>query len=118
LDSLSPDTTKPAPPRKRFHLTGPSVALAPEAFAVRRDLAEIAVADRVFAQHYAEPMAIVALEQAVIYAQPRLDSAEVGHLAVGDRFDILDIGKDWAWGRTVAPGGIGYVAVSALDLAP
>lgn len=114
-DDLSAARTAGAP-RRQVHLSGPSVALDPGRYAVRRDLAELAVADRVFAQHYAEPMAVAARSAVVIHAQPDSASAAIGTLAKGEWFHLLDIGQSWAWGRCDTAGSVGYVEAGALDL--
>lgn len=92
------------------------MALEPGRYAVRRDLAEIAVADRIFAQHYVEPMAVKLCAVATVYARPDTNSDPVTTLAAGDAFHLIDLGHEWAWGRGDALGTIGYVAASALDL--
>ena len=84
--------------------------------AVRGDLAEIAAADRVFAQHYVAPMTVKATAATLIYAEPRATAAAIAALAPGDAFEVLDIGRDWAWGRTTAPGTVGYVQIATLAL--
>ena len=115
-DDLLAGNTAAAPPRRQFRLTGPSVVLEPGRYAVRRDLAEIAVADRIFAQHYVEPMAVTLLAAAIIHARPDPDSDPVATLAAGDAFHLIDLGHEWAWGRGDTLGTIGYIAASALDL--
>jgi hypothetical protein len=109
-------TNNAAPPRRRFCLDGPSVALEPGRYAIRRDLAEIDVADRVFAQHYAEPMRYRLTQDVDVRRRPQADADARGHLRAGDPFDVFDIGRDWAWGRG-AEGPVGYVACSALERA-
>lgn len=113
-DDLSAGTTTAAPQRRQFRLTGPSVVLDPGRYAVRRDLAEIAVADRIFAQHYAEPMPHRLIRDAVVHRRPQADAEARGTLAAGDIFYILDLGHLWAWGRGAA-GPVGYVEVTALE---
>ncbi len=115
-DDLSAGTTADAPPRKQFRLDGPSVALEPGRYAVRRDLAEIEVADRIFAQHFVEPMAVVLTAPVLILARPTKSADIVATLAVGDIFLIVDVGHEWAWGRGEAVGTVGYVAAATLDL--
>lgn len=115
-DDSSAENTAAAPPRKQFRLEGPTVTLEPGRFAVRRDLAEIAVADRVFAQHYAEPMAVAARRATNIYARPDTSSDTVADLPPGGIFYLLDLGQNWAWGRSDRPGTTGYVDAGALDL--
>lgn len=40
---------------------------------------------------------------------------EVGGLAAGDTFEVLEITSDHAWGVARPSGLVGYVALSALD---
>ena len=87
-----------------------------EAFACRRDLAEIALAGQVFAQHYAVPLLHIAIREVQIRKSPRADSECVATLAIDDNFQVLDIGNDWAWGRGDARGTTGYVVADALHL--
>ena len=117
-ESSSPDGSDPiAPPRKRIYLIGPSVPIDTKVHAVRRDLAELALAPQVFAQHYAVPMRHIAQREIAIHAAPRADSATVSTLAAQDNFHVLDLGQDWAWGRGDAKGSVGYVRTDALTLA-
>ncbi|UVO52941.1 SH3 domain-containing protein [Sphingomonas sp. SUN039] len=115
-DDLSAETRDAAPQRRQFRLTGPSVALEPGRYAVRRDLAEIAVADRIFAQHYVEPVAVRLNTTAIVHSRPDIGSDAVATLASGDIFHLIDLGQIWAWGRGNAVGTIGYVVATALDL--
>jgi hypothetical protein len=115
-EDLSAETTAAAPPRRQFRLTGPSVPLEPGRYAVRRDLAEIDVADRVFAQHYVEPMTARLNAPSKVYARPAADSQTVAVLATGDIFYLIDLGHEWAWGRGQMLGSTGYVPATALDL--
>ena len=115
-DDSSAETTVAGPPRRQFRLTGPSVALEPGRYAVRRDLAELAVADLVFAQHYVKPMTARLNATTNVYARPAMDSGIVAVLAAGDAFYLIDLGHDWAWGRGEVLGSTGYVAIAALDM--
>ena len=87
-----------------------------DAFACRRDLAEIALAGRVFAQHYAVPLRHIVKREVPIHKGPRADSDCVATLGIDDSFHVLDIGNDWAWGRGHAHGTTGYVVADALNL--
>lgn len=114
-DSSSPVShTSGAPPRRQIRLTGPSVPVDPQRYAVRRDLAELDLADRVFAQHYAVPLAYRANREVPVHIQPRADSDMVTTLGIEDVFHVLDIGSEWAWGRGDAEGSVGYVVADAL----
>jgi hypothetical protein len=115
-EDLSAETKAAAPPRKQFRLVGPSVALEPGRYAVRRDLAEIAVADRIFAQHFVEPMPVVLKAPTDVLARPGKANEITASLAVGDIFLVVDLGHQWAWGRGERLGTVGYVAASTLDL--
>jgi hypothetical protein len=90
------------------------VPVDPHQFAVRRDLAELDLADKVFAQHYAVPMPYRANREVPVHAQPRADSDVVATLGIEDVFHVLDIGGAWAWGRGDADGSVGYVVADAL----
>jgi hypothetical protein len=85
-------------------------------YAVRRDLAEIAVADRIFAQHYVEPLAVRLGASVNVRVRPSTDSETVAVLASGDIFNLIDLGHDWAWGRGDALGSVGYIPTAAFDL--
>ena len=113
-DDLSAGIKAAAPPRRQFRLTGPSVALEHGRYAVRRDFAEIAVADRIFAQHYVEPMPHRLIRDAIVHRRPEVGPDPRGELKAGDAFYVLDLGQEWAWGRGNA-GPVGYVQVAALQ---
>lgn len=114
-DNSLPDSPSGAP-RKVIHLTGPSVLVDSTKFAVRRDLAELSLADTVFAQHYAVPLSMAANREVPIHAAPRADSDVIATLAIDQNFNVLDIGKEWAWGRGDRDGTVGYVSANALNL--
>ena len=82
--------------------------------AIRRDLADAALAGRVFAQHYAIPVVRTAGMRTPVMLAPDRDAAIVGILEAGEDFEVLDLGREWAWGRCAGPGCVGYVACAAL----
>lgn len=102
-----------APPRERLSLSGHSVKLDPTTHAVRGDLADIELAHRVFAPHYAR-----AISYRVTNATPVLTEAggadARGQLAAGDSFCVLDISGGYAWGK-LTNGTPGYVVMTALS---
>ncbi len=116
--AATPAVSNSAAPRSRVRrqvrLEGPSVALEAGRFAVRRDLAEIAVADRVFAQHYADALLFRVMTGATVRRRPDAAADARGTLAAGCVFHVFDIGRDWAWGRG-ADGPVGYVACHDLE---
>lgn len=107
--SQSADT----PPPRRFRLTGPSLALDPRLAAVRRDLADIRLADRVFAPHYALAQACGVIAAAPLCADTREGTMPISEVLPGERFDVLEHGRERAWG-IAADGTVGYVSFDAL----
>lgn len=80
---------------------------------MRGDLADIRLADRVFAPHYAAPMPRTLVRAATLRAAPAGES--IAELAAGDVFEVLELSGDRAWG--VAPGAkrVGYLDAAALE---
>ena len=89
--------------------------LDPLHFAVRKDLADVDLADRVFAPHYAKALETVVITDAlVILAAPAANADPVGTLVKGDRFRVLEITDLLAWGQAGDDGPVGYVDRHAL----
>lgn len=103
--------------RSGFALTGPSVLLDPRTHAVRPDLADIRLAGRVFAPHFAVAIACRAVQGAEVRLARQGDPV-VTLLAPGDRFDVLEMSGGLAWGIATGPGLVGYVACDALENDP
>ena len=89
--------------------------LDPRTHAVRRDIADIRLAAFVFAPHYAAPMERWIAVETVLLAEATGDAAPLATLAVGDRFDVLDLSGTLAWGIAVEDGLVGYVAIAAIE---
>lgn len=100
--------------RKAFALTGPSVVLDPKTHAVRGDLADVRLAEYVFAPHYAVPMCCLA-NRAVQVRASRSGDEIVTDLAVGEAFEVLELAGDNAWGIAPERGLVGFVDRTALD---
>lgn len=111
----SSPTSRVAPPRKRFVLAGRSVRLDPSRYAVRGDLADLDLADQIFAPHYARARRYRANAEAVIRAAPDNASEPRGSLAPGDPFHVLDLSGGWLWGRGEQEGSVGYVPADAVS---
>lgn len=80
--------------------------------AVRRDLADFRLADRVFAPHYA-----VAARRSAGRSCPVLRAAEgepLSQLLAGEPFDVLEYTSTHAWGRCPIDGAVGFVAIDGL----
>ena len=104
-----------APRRKSFALIRASVSLDPLHNAVRRDLADIRLADRVFAPHYASAVERVVVSVTGLRAGTDIDSSVLTDLDVGDVFEVLEFVKGRAWGRAPARNLVGYVDAAALS---
>lgn len=91
------------------------MALDPRTHAVRGDLADVRLADRVFAPHYALAMPCVAARAVALEEHPGGD--RLGEIAPGGRFEMLELAGDHAWGIATASGLVGYCDRTALELA-
>jgi hypothetical protein len=113
-----------APPRngassssteRRISLDGPSVRLDPRLNAWRSDIADIALAGRLFAPHYAAPLLRACGIIAASVRQEPADGGEaVSELLPGEGFAVLDFTAGWAWGYCLADHRVGYV--EAIEL--
>jgi cell wall-associated NlpC family hydrolase len=115
-------TTSPSPPaagssHSRFSLTGRSVAVDRRIDAVRRDLADIRLASRVFAPHYAACVARSALAISPIRRDRASDSQILSEILPGECFDLLELSNGSAWGVCAADGSVGFVSAAALGVA-
>ena len=100
--------------RKAFALTGPSIALDPRTHAVRGDLADVRLAEYIFAPHYAAPMACAATRAVTVHAT-RGGADALAELASGEIFEVLELAGDNAWGIAPERGLVGFVDRTALD---
>ncbi|MHA4875053.1 hypothetical protein, partial [Enterococcus faecium] len=76
-----------SPRPNQFALQGHSVTLDPQKYAVRPDLADIRLAEYVFAPHYAAPLIMTATREVPLRAAPCEDAEVLGMLATGDVFE-------------------------------
>ena len=104
--------------RRQFSLAGCSIRLDPRHHAVRRDLADVRLADRVFAPHYAAPALHVLARPAMLMADRRGDGDPIATLSAGDVFEVIEFAGGHAWG--VAPGRalVGYLDAGAFAPEP
>ncbi|WBO21084.1 C40 family peptidase [Sphingomonas abietis] len=87
----------------------------PRIHAVRKDVADVALADRVFAPHYALPLLHSGLEAVTpMRAAPAHDATAVSELLGGEGFAVVDASGDWAWGFSSHDGYVGYVPADLL----
>lgn len=100
--------------RTSFALTGRSVSLDPRTHAVRRDIADIRLAEYVFAPHYAVPMIRGVARAALLRSERDMTSDTMVELRDGDTFEVLEIAGLSAWGVARPSGLVGYVEADAL----
>lgn len=81
---------------------------------MRPDLADVALADRVFAPHYAAPFAVQVRLAIPMHRKPNPEAETVARLQPGQTVDLFDVSAGWSWIR--AEGRVGYVPAEALDL--
>lgn len=82
---------------------------------MRRDLADIRLADRVFAPHYACAVPRVVIAAADLREAPDPDSIVLAELNVGDVFEVLEFVRGRAWGRAPGKDLVGYLDAEALS---
>lgn len=89
----------------------------PRTDAARRDLADVRLADRVFAPHYAAPVSYVVIAAAPLRAAKEADAEVLAQLAEGDAFEVLELSAGTAWGSAPGSGLVGYVDAAQLKVA-
>ncbi len=100
---------------RRISLDGPSVNLDPRLHAWRNDIADIALAGRLFAPHYAAPLIrACGLIATPVLSEPCDGTETVSELLPGEGFAVLDLTAGWAWGYCLADHRVGYV--EAIEL--
>ncbi len=84
---------------------------------MRPDLADVRLADRVFAPHYAAPMPRRLATAIALRAAPARDSDVIAQLPAGSVFEVLELAGTNAWGVAQAAALVGYIDATALDSA-
>lgn len=82
--------------------------------AVRRDLADVRLADRVFAPHYAAPMQRTLARATALRAARTSDAEVLAQLQPGDAFEVLEFAGANAWGTAPGVGLVGYIDAASL----
>jgi len=98
----------------QFALSGPSERPDPEFHAYRKDLADIALAGRVIASHYAAPAARTLARDTALCDAPAADAGTLQVLPAGEPFELLEESLGWAWGYAGKERRVGYVESAAL----
>ena len=99
---------------EEFSLSGRSNPPDPKFNAYRADLADLALAGRVIALHYAEPMWKAVVAHSPLRVAASEDSEELAELEPEDPFSLLDDTLGWAWGYAGRDRRVGYVRSEAL----
>jgi hypothetical protein len=100
-------------PVEWFGLNGVSEHPDPLTHAYRKDLADTALAGRVIASHYAEPLVRHLIAAAELMTEP---AGEVmAKLEAGDEIRMLDLSRGWAWGYG-PDGRVGYIKAEAVGI--
>ncbi|PVX29185.1 SH3 domain-containing protein [Sphingomonas pokkalii] len=86
----------------------------PRVDAVRPDLADIRLAGRVFAPHYAAPLPRVVRQETTLHAASTRADPPLLTLQKGDVFEVLEFAGGKAWGVAPGPALVGYIDASAL----
>lgn len=82
---------------------------------MRPDIADIRLADQVFAPHYAAAMRRTLAVAARLRADRGDDAETLATLSAGDAFDLLDVTGAAAWGIAPDSGLVGYLDADALN---
>ena len=81
---------------------------------MRPDLADMRLADRVFAPHYAAPMPRKLTASTDLRAAAAAGSDVIARLKAGDVFEVLELAGGNAWGIAPSAGLVGYVPATAV----
>ena len=99
----------------QYSLSGPAKVRDARITPIRGDLADIALAGKLFAPHYVVPMErIVTTPFSPLRKTPHDDAEQTSELLLGERFMVLDIAGAWAWGYCQHDCYNGYFALDAL----
>ena len=104
---------RPTPAAESFALAGVSNLPDPATHAYRKDLADAALAGRVIASHYADPLVRHLIADARVMTAPSDEADEIAQLRKGEELRILDSSRGWAWGY-IPDGRVGYVSAEAV----
>jgi hypothetical protein len=99
----------------RFELGRSPATLDPRIHAYRSDIADIALAGRIIAPHYARPLIrACGPHAAALWDAPDAGENPVSELLPGEEFAVLEYAGGRAWGYCVADHRVGYVEAIRL----
>ncbi|WP_198024113.1 C40 family peptidase [Sphingorhabdus lutea] len=100
-----------------YALSGPSPKTDKRITPIRGDLADISLAGKLFAPHYAVPQLRICVTSAtMVRAAPDHLAQGASSLSYGEEFAVLDISGDWAWGYCKHDDYLGYVPTAHLAI--
>ena len=76
-------------------------------------MADTALAGRVIASHYADPLIRHLIAAADFLLEPEQSAERLSRLQPGDEIRMLDLSRGWAWGYG-PDGRVGYVLAEAV----
>jgi len=82
---------------------------------VRPDLADVRLAEYVFAPHYAAPVSYRTSAPVTLREGRRGDSAVLAELKAGEAFEVLELAGGHAWGIAPMLGLVGYCEAAVLE---
>ena len=101
--------------RPIFTLSGHSLVGDKRTTPIRGDLADISLAGKLFAPHYAVPMLRTGIAPVTeIHAEAHATSMPVSALMHGEEFAVLDVAGEWAWGYCLHDNYLGYLRFAEL----
>ena len=101
--------------RPIYTLSGHSLVGDKRITPIRGDLADISLAGKLFAPHYAVPMLRTGIAPVTgIHAEAHATSMPVSALMHGEEFAVLDVAGEWAWGYCLHDNYLGYVRFAQL----
>jgi len=104
-------------PKERaiYSLSGHSIEGDKRTTPICGDLADIKLAGKLFAPHYAVPMIRTGIAPVTeIHAEPHMTSMPVSSLMHGEEFAVLDVAGEWAWGYCLHDDYLGYLRFADL----
>lgn len=82
---------------------------------MRGDLADVRLAEWVFAPHYASAILCSAVSASPVLAARQADAKVLSEILPGEGFEMLELATDYAWGICLGDGSVGFVARGALS---
>ena len=81
---------------------------------MRADIADVRLAELVFAPHYAAPLPRILIRPASLRRERAADAEVLSDLASGTRFDLFDVTGGVGWGIALDANLVGYLDADAI----